>query len=202
MPSAPHLHLTHGQVAWSLCGGQIPDQRTLDLLRYLRKLGIPFTEEEQGIGHGNRLTYKFDHLIECAVALYAIRRGMKPRHAAPYLESNRKELRKTYRRHFTNMADDALEAPWVKSHGKVKVVDSNEEFIRLHERYSDTSGKVEMMTMDEVVTFNANMADLAERYADVVYPLVPIRRVMTEAVAWARVAPVTRPGRPASKPDS
>lgn len=198
MPSIPHLNLTHGQVAWSLCSGRPPDRRTLDSLRYLRQLGVPFTDEELGIGRGNRLTYGFDHLTECAVAMYAIRRNMKPRKGAGFLVSEREALRQLIRGEFSKCPDTALDEPWVKSRGNIRPVDLDEYFIRLHERYADVDGKIEAMTMEEVITFEASLGDLVERYPDGVYPLVPLRRVVLEAVAWALVAPVTPPGRVAS----
>ena len=196
MLSIPHLQLTRGQVAWALCGGQKPDRHTLDSLRYLRLLGVPFVEEEQGVGTGNRLTYTFDHLIECAVAMYAVRRGMKPGQGAAFLVGDRQRLRKIYRKTFRDSPDGALEAPWVKSRGKtLPPLNDAEEFIRLHKNYSDLSGKIEVMTLEEVVTFQAGLGDYVERYADGVVPLVPLRRVSLEAVAWALEAPVTKPGR-------
>lgn len=195
MLSIPHLQLTHGQVAWALFGGQKPDRRTLDSLRYLRLLGVPFVEEEQGVGPGNRLTYTFDHLIECAVAMYAVRRGMKPRQGAGFLVGERQTLRKLYRKTFRDSRDGALDAPWVKSRGKLLPMLDDEMYIRLHKHHSEPGGKVEPMTLEEAVTFQAGLADLVERYADGVFPLVPLRRVSLEAVAWALEAPVTKPGR-------
>ena len=78
MASVPRLNLTHGQVAWAICAGQPPDKVTVDRLRYLRQLNIPFSEDEVGVGRGNRLSFGFDHLIECAIAIWSMRRGTKP----------------------------------------------------------------------------------------------------------------------------
>lgn len=199
-PKIPSLHLTHGQVAWALCGGQPPDRRTLDTLRYLRQLGVPFTEDELGIGRGNRLTYHYDHLIECAVALYAIRRGAKPRLAAGFLVGDRKTLRKLYRSTFLDRPEGAFDADWIESGGQIRPMLADEHFVRVHDRYADTGGKVEQMTLDEVMSYHASLADLVERYPDGVYPLVPLRRVILETVYWALRAPVTPPGRASSRP--
>jgi len=54
-------------------------------LRYLRQLGVPFAKEELGGGHGNRIRYGFDHLIELGVALFGLQRGMAPRELAGIL---------------------------------------------------------------------------------------------------------------------
>jgi hypothetical protein len=202
MPSIPRLQLTHGQVAWALCGGQPPDRRTLDALRYLRQLEVPFTEEEMGVGRGHRLSYGYDHLIECAVAMYAIRRGMKPRQAAGFLVAERKTLRTLYRSTFRDIPEAAFKAEWVKSRGQIKAVQDQEQFIRLHARYADTSGHIESMTLEEAITYQANVTDLVERYQNAIYPLVPLRRVILENLTWALIAPVTPPGRVPSRPDS
>lgn len=199
MPAIPRLQLTHGQVAWALCGGHAPDRRTLDALRYLRQLGVPFTPAELGVGRGNRLTYRYDHLIECAVALYAVRRGMKPGEGAGFLVAERKTLRKLYRSTFHDTSEAALNAEWVKSRGKTIASLDNEHFLRLHARSADTRGTIESMTLDEAITYRAGLGDLVERYSDGVHPLVPLRRVMLEAVAWALIAPVTPPGRAAAR---
>jgi hypothetical protein len=200
MSTVPRLHLTHGQVAWALCGGRAPDQRTLDSLRYLRQVGIPFTEEEQTVGRGNRLTYGFDHLIECAVALYAMRRGTRPRQAAAFLVAERKFLRKFYRQTYREIPEPAFEESWIFSGGKTTPSYGDEQFIRVHERYADTSGRIETMTLDETVTLKAGVADFVERYSDIVYPLVPLKPVLIEAVALARIAPELKRGRPARLP--
>lgn len=205
MPSIPRFQLTHGQVAWSICHGLPPDRRTLDALRYLRQLGVPFTEEERGVGRGNRLVYQYDHLIECSVAIYAFRRGMKPTPIAEYLTSERAMLRKLYRATFQNSPEGAINEPWVKSRGKIRVTQGGEpNFLRLHPRFADNSGKIEIMGLEDAITYQASLMDLIERYPDAVYPLVPLDRVVLETVAWALVAPVTPPGRaPASKvPDN
>jgi hypothetical protein len=196
MPEIPRFKLTHGQVAWAICQGQKPDDQTLDALRYLRQLGVPFTEEERGVGRGNRLYYTFDHLIECAVAIFAIRRGVKPQMAASFLTGDRAVLRKLYRSEFRVCTDAALTADWVKSRGTIRPIMAGEQFIRLHEGFAERGGKIEMMTFDEIASYSASLGDLVERYPNRLYPLVPLRRVMLEVVAWALEAPVTPPGRP------
>ena len=198
MASIPRIALTHGQVAWAICSGQHPDKVTVDRLRYLRQLGIPLTEEEVGVGRGNRMTYNFDHLIECAIALWSIRRGTKPRAAAEFLITERKGLHTLFREHFKAMPDAALTAEWVKSRGRVLPTMVDEIYLRLHARSAE-SGAIKTMTLDEVLMFKAAIGDQLEQYGNEVHALVPLRRVMLEAVAWSEVAPVTPPGRVARK---
>jgi hypothetical protein len=199
MPEIPRFRLTHGQVAWAICQGQKPDAQTIDALRYLRQLGVPFAENERGVGRGNRQTYTFDHLVECTVAIFSIRHGMKPRDCAGYLTSERSTLRKLYRKGFRACPETALTEDWVKSRGRIRTMFTEEQFIRLHERQAFAGGKIEMMTLDEAISYNAAIGDLVERYPNRVYPLVPLKRVMLEAVAWALEAPVTPPGRAANR---
>lgn len=200
MLTLPRLSLTHGQVAWAICAGQPPDKVTVDRLRYLRQLGIPFTEEEVGVGRGNRLTYGFNHLVECAIALWSIRRGTKPRAAADFLITERKGLHKLFREHFKAMPEAALTAEWVKSRGRVVPTLVDEIYLRLHAR-SEEGGAIKTMTLDEVLMFKAAIGDQVEHYGNEVHALVPLRRVMLETVAWSQVAPITPPGRVAKKKD-
>ena len=106
--SIPLLALTQGQVAWTLSLGQPPSEQTIDQLRYLRQIGVPFSDAEQGGGRGYHLHYGYVHLVECALALFAIRRGRVPREAAKYLISGRKGLRPLYRQAFRTLPDKAL----------------------------------------------------------------------------------------------
>ena len=196
MLEIPRLRLTHGQVAWAICQGREPDDQTLDALRYLRQLGVPFAKHEQGVGRGNRMTFTFDHLVECAVAMFAGRHGVKPGIAAQFLKAERTKLRKLYRESFRDCGDGSLTADWVRSRGAIVPHQIEEQYIRLHERYDEPGGKVELMTLDEVLSYKGAIGDMVERYGHRVYPLIPLRRVMLEAVAWALEAPVTPPGRP------
>lgn len=201
MASLPRLALTHGQVAWALCVGQPPDQVTIDRLRYLRQLGIPFGPDEGGVGRGNRQAYRFEHLIECAVALWAMRRGAKPRTVADYLTAERKHLRKLFRDHVKDMPAPALDAEWIKSRGRIMPTIQGEAFLRLHAR-STEAGMIKTMTLEETLNFKAAFGDQAEYYGNEVHALVPLRRVMLEAVTWALVAPVTPPGRVPKRKES
>ena len=65
MPTAvPEMSLSHGQVLWALARGRQPEATMVDEVRYLRQLGVPFRPAELGRGRGNRLRYRYEHLIE------------------------------------------------------------------------------------------------------------------------------------------
>jgi len=199
----PVLNLTHGQVAWALSSGQDPDQLTLDQLRYLRQLGVPFTPKEQGTGTGNPLTYDYDHYIETGVALYMVRRSMKPQDIAKVLITFRDDLRAQYREAFTVQSFRAIQAEWVKSHGRMIPMLIEERFLRLHDRYSDKPGSYEMVLPHDsadpklLADQRLQIGDTVERYpGEDARTLVPISRLVLEFVAWAQEAPAIRAGRP------
>jgi hypothetical protein len=194
MPALPDLHLTHGQVAWALSGGQPPTNQTLDQLRYLRQLGIPFTKEELGVGRGNRITYTYDHLIECGVALAGLRRGLRFREVAKILIEHRDHLRKTYRRAFEEQPPLALNAEWVKSRGKIRSLLENEIFLRLHDRFSEKPGEYEIVCPQEPGA-ESMIGDIVERYpGGEIRPMLPLTHLVLELVAWALEAPIIKSG--------
>src|SRR6516162_4620164 len=113
------LHLTHGQVAWTLARGLPPSRELLDQLRYLRQLGVPFAKNELGGGRGHRIWYGFDQLIELGVAVFGLRRGMAPREMAGMLVNHRAEFRRCFRDVVVELPAGAFEADWVKSRGAI-----------------------------------------------------------------------------------
>jgi hypothetical protein len=146
----PKFNLTHRQVAWAISLGRPPDQKLLDQIRYLRQLGIPFDDRELGTGRGNRVRYKFDHLIELGLGVAALRRSMTPKEIAAFLVGKRKELRQLYRHAYRQQPAGAFDADWVKDQGRSVPVLRPETFLRLHDRFSASPGKIERITQDEV----------------------------------------------------
>lgn len=192
--SKPALNLTHGQLLWTLGRGTPPAQRLIDQLRYLRLLGIPFAQGELGGGRGNRVRYRYAHLIELGVAVWALERGMKPREVATLLIEQRKPLRALYTKAFTDQPEAAITAAWVKSRGRIVPLLGNEIFLRLHDRYSEAPGKFEMLDQSEIKTLS-DFFMLTEKYpGGQTRTLLPLTRLVLELVAWAREAPEVKPG--------
>jgi hypothetical protein len=186
----PKLSLSHGQVLWALSHGMPASQDTVDQVRYLRLLGVPFGSDDLGVGSGNRISYRFEHLIELALALFGLRRGMKPKDIAGMLVKNRAQLRRLYRQAFQEQPQAALKAEWVKSRGRIVPLLGDEIFLRLHDRHSEAPGKLEVLGPDQAVPLG-----LAELYpGEQTRTLVPLTRLVLELVAWATEAPQTRPG--------
>ena len=174
--------------------GQPPSAQTIDQLRYLRHIGVPFSEAEQGGGRGYHLHYGYVHLVECGLALFAIRRGMVPREAAKYLISGRKSLRPLYRKAFRELPDNALGWDWVKSEGARGAILGSGYDLRMHNRYSQTPGKIEVVILPDPKT-GAWPGDLRERFADDEFLLlVPLSRLVLEWTAWALEAPELKRG--------
>jgi hypothetical protein len=194
MSSPLDLSLTHGQVAWVLARGRPPNAQLLDQLRYLRQLGVPFSQKELGGGRGNRIRYGFDHLIELGVALFGLQRGITPREVAGILVDRRVEFRRLYRDILAGLSPAAFEAEWVKSRGAAAPI-INEVVLRLNDRYSESPGSFELMPGDAFAAF-LQFATLTETYpGGGVRTVLPLTRLVIELVAWAREAPEIKPGR-------
>ena len=184
----PKLNLSHGQVLWALSHGMPASQDTIAQVRYLRLLGVPFGTEDLRIGSGYRISYRFEHLIELGLALFGLRRGLKPKDIAEMLTKNRAQLRRLYRQALQEQPQAALKAEWVKSRGRIMPFLGHEIFLRLHDRHSEMPGQFDVLGPDEALG------------RPEVYPgeqtrtLVPVTRLVLELVAWAMEAPATRPG--------
>jgi hypothetical protein len=66
------------------------------------------------------------------------------------LVGNRKELRQLYRRVYREQPAGAFDADWVQDRGRSIPVLSPERFLRLHDRFSDSPGKIERIAQEEV----------------------------------------------------
>jgi hypothetical protein len=192
--SITKLNLTHGQALWTLSHGMPPEQRMVDLVRYLRQLGVPFNESELGTGRGNRIRYSYAHLVELGVALFALQRGMKPQEAARFVLEHRKYLRRLYVRAFSQQPETAVKQTWVKSRGRLVPILGDEIFLRLHDRYSQKPGKISLLGPSEIKNLSELFA-LAEKYpGEETRTLLPLTRLVLELVAWAQEAPEIKPG--------
>jgi hypothetical protein len=188
------LSLTHGQVLWALARGRPPEPTMVDQLRYLRQLGVPFRKSELGSGRGNRVRYRYEHLIELGVALFGLQRGMKPQELAKVLTERRKYLRTIYEKAFSDQPEAAIEADWVKSRGRIVPLLGDEIFLRLHDRHSDAPGKIEMLEQNEIKDLSEVFL-LGEKYpGEKARTLLPLTRLVLELVAWAKEAPEIKPG--------
>jgi hypothetical protein len=196
MPTAvPEMSLSHGQVLWALARGRQPEATMVDEVRYLRQLGVPFRPAELGRGRGNRLRYRYEHLIELGVALFALRRGMRPREIATLLVGNRKRLREIYRKAWSEQPEAAVASEWVKSRGRIVPVLANEIVLRLHDRYSSAPGTIELLGQKDQIRDLSQLLVPVETYpGEEARTLLPLTRLALELAAWAQEAPELKPG--------
>lgn len=166
----------------------------VDQLRYLRQLGVPFAKYELGGGRGNRVRYRYEHLIELGAALWGLERGMKPKEVVKFLIERRRYLRELYAKAFCEMPEATLRAPWVKSRGRLIPIMEREIFLRFHDRFSEAPGKIEMLGFDEIEDLR-ELFVTAEKYpGEKARTLLPLTRLVFELVAWALEAPEVKPG--------
>lgn len=191
----PNLSLSFGQVAWSLSFGEPPKQYLIDKLNYLRQLGIPFPRERRALGSGNRINYTYYDLVECGVAIYALKNGMKPADLLKVLAGDRENMHHIYEQALAKQPDACLTADWVKSKGKMGVMLGNDISLRLHDRYSETPLKVELKGLNESKNQNLSaLFDLVEHFDTSQERLVPLTKLAIQWVYWAQQAPAFKPG--------
>src|SRR5437868_1820154 len=134
----PLLRLTHGQLLWTLCRGAAPQglrrRLLLDQLRYLRQLGVPFAEQGRGEGRGRAIHYSYEEVVEMAVALFALRHGVRPSLVADYLVTNRTTLHRSFRTAFEAQPAADLKVSWLTRCGRQQALPANESVPRQHNR--------------------------------------------------------------------
>lgn len=191
--SRDSLKLSFGQVAWAISRGRTPDARTLDRLRYLRQLHVPFTEAERK-GSGNRMVYRFEHLVECGLAYQGHLRRLKPLDIAMAIGSERKRLRALARSIFDEI--DPAEFRRVNDAWRKPTYDPMQErYVRFHDRDSQHPWTIEELTIAKDPERELRTIFDVTR-DDSVTDLIPLKNSIVSWVGWALVAPETRPGRP------
>jgi hypothetical protein len=167
----------------------------LDQLRYLRQLDVPFAEQRRGKGRGRPIHYSYEEVVEMAVALFALRRGVRPYLVADYLVTNRTTLHRTFRRALEEQPATVLKASWLKSREKHQAVLANKQLLRLHDRMRNASESYELVQPWKApkLADSCKQGDLfPDGTADT---LIPLTRLVLELIYWARQAPDIKPGR-------
>lgn len=188
-----HLTLSFGQVAWAICHGRSPQEQVLDRLRYLRQLGVPFAEKDRK-GSGNRMAYRFEHLIECGLGMEGLKRRIRPTDVATTIVEGRQSLHQLARSIFDEIDPAefaAVNAAWRKP----QYNPMQERFIWFHDRDSDKPLTIESLTIDQATEVERRTIFDAHRL-DAAVHLIPFKNCIVSWVGWALVAPRTRAGRP------
>ena len=114
---------------------------------------------------------------------------------ARILIDRRDEFRRLFRDVLTALPAGSFGAEWVKSRGAIVPLISGEIFMRLHDRYSEKPGTVELVPGDGFAAV-IQLRAVTETYpGGEVRTLLPLTRLVLELVAWAREAPEIKPGR-------
>ena len=95
------LSLVHGQVRWLLRHllqlGEESDASLDAYLKYLRRNGVPFAAHDLPGGSGVNVTYRFEHVMELAIALTLRRQGILKKDTVGVLVQYRDRLTPLYR---------------------------------------------------------------------------------------------------------
>jgi hypothetical protein len=195
----PKLSLSLGQIAWALNFGQDPPQLMRDQLNYLRQLGVPEKVTTKKAGSGNRITYDYDDLIECGVALFAVNHGMKYTDVKNALVPHRSTMRQIYRDAISQHPEACLDdKDWIKMHGKGIAIHGHDIYLRLHDRYAESRGKIDTVGQEEMEATKdiIYFMGLVERFPDGCSRYwIPISMLALQWTYWARIAPPIKAGR-------
>lgn len=191
------IFLSFGQVIYAISFGNEPTAETVDRLRYLRRLGIPFTEEERK-GSGKRMDYSFDHFFECAFAIEWMRWGLKPRHLEEAILSDRPTVRKMGRRALEEVKAYSLDEGTCAA-GETTLVNLDHEIFAVLEQ--GTGGHT--YRFDYVVTTpedpnpavkGITFLHNSPRGPGLFSVSVPLLQLVSSLLIHVRNAPETRPG--------
>jgi hypothetical protein len=197
-PDIDDVALGHGQARWVLAHLNLwtgADDVTFDAyLKSLRRDGIPFAQKEQGVGAGHTLTYRYEHLMELAVALALRAQAILPRHIVALLAERRFMLRRLYRRAYTE-GDQGLGAQRHLNLPNGSSLPVGGVYLDLRLEYIDTGAlvSIEPELIGPVEAIKRFMRQHRKVYPR---PPLPISDMAADIVSLAREAPEIRRGRP------
>lgn len=196
-PSPEALALSHGQARWVLQGlrlGRSDDDARLDAwLKYLRREGVPFDPEELGIGTGRNLVYRFEHLMELALAMVLRSTGLLDQHTVQLLALHRSRLRACYWTAW-HERESGRGAPVMLTAGSWRLLVSGLH-LSLHTEVL-ASGVLSSTAPRLLEPLEAMEAFGAHHQTHYPRPPIPLSDLATDIVRLAEVAPPIRRGRP------
>lgn len=137
----PKFALTHGQAVWVLSnmGFRTGDSRSAfnSYIKHLRRAGLPFAQDEIGVGAGHNVIYRYEHLMELAVALALRAQAILPRDIIGILAAQRTKLRPIYRKALAERDSGLGAAREVKVTGK-RPFNVTGVYLDLELMYADT----------------------------------------------------------------
>jgi hypothetical protein len=186
--SIPSISLSHGQLLWCLGGGRPVRKPLPDQIRYLRQIGIPYLESEEGEGRGVRVDYGFYELMEVGLACEALRQRVRPK-LLKSLVDQRPRLQSAYRKAYRQLSkdSDAFKGD-PNSHGLYE----DDLYVQIESPYSDKPGDI---TFASQTSSDWQFGDLVRRQpGQEDHAVIPLKTLMTRLLTLAPLAPETRPG--------
>lgn len=188
----PHLNLTAGQIAWTLwrpMGDRPadPPAKFLARLLYLKKKGVPFSDNELARGSGHNQAYEFDHLAELAVAVELIDHGATPADAAAVLVN----WRDTFRAWFEEAYERRFELFFVNHRDLPQTQGLFIELTVTYSRYKAAIREPRLMTPPEA----AGLLFRSDRRACSRF-IIQLSQLLDRTVKRALEAPAMPRGRP------
>lgn len=189
----PELHLAHAQALWVLArlgfrnGGSFLTFH--GYIKSIRRYGIPFPPEECVGGRPNNYVYRYEHLIELAVALsFRIHRAL-PWDVINVLAKNRVELRSIYRRAYAERETGAGQPICIRA--------DNEQFFAkglfLDLNFSYVDDRLVSLGGPRALTpAEALHAYLSQRPGSQIRPPIALSEIATLLVGLTRDIPTVR----------
>lgn len=192
----PKLKLSLGQLAWAINLGQEVPKIKRDQLNYLRKLGIPHQATVNPPGSGNRVTYGYEDLVECGLALYLFNHGMRPADISNALLKEPTLMKDLYQDAISEHPEGYLDQPWIRSQGKQVAMNVADIYVTVRGRYAENPGKIErIVKQDAAVDLMSNILDMVQQTTDGnMKIMVPLSSLALQWTYWALRAPKTRTG--------
>jgi hypothetical protein len=165
-------------------------------LKSLRRDGVPFASDEQGVGAGHNLSYRFIHLMELAVALAFRTQGILSRHIVGLLGTYRTILRPLYQQAWLERASGRGKPRLVTIEGVKETKNIKGMYLDLSLIYNE-AGMVQFIEpnlLGPADAFNYFMAHHRQTYPR---PPLPISQYAEDIVRLAETAPQFKRGRPA-----
>jgi hypothetical protein len=105
--------LTHGQARWAMQNFNMlsgESESTFDaFIKSLRRDGVPFADDEKGVGAGFNLKYRYENLMELALALTLRTQGIVARDMVKLIAAHRPKLRSFFRTAYLDRAQKGAE---------------------------------------------------------------------------------------------
>ena len=192
------MSLTHGQVAYVIDGMHIVewlDRPALDsILKKFRREGVPDFKKDGQIGRqGSDFEYKYEHLMDCVVAMKLVADGLAFRHVVALMKSDPEKLWQSYAKAYLEAnAGQGADLGIKSSDGrKANIGGLYLDFHAIFSKYGvlSTPGPI---LLDPWQALNRYMS-----FYGGLHPtgMVRLSQLATEAVRLAKDAPVIKRGR-------